>query len=368
MPLLFHITDWPYAGQQALNPASLQSEGFVHLSSASQLLGTAERWYGQQEQVGVLVLDAEALGSGLVWEDLYHHGQEFPHLYHAIPEAALLAVARLSRDSQGRYRWPESLGAAISPLLEAPDSGEALIEPARRFPSPSLPELAVLHFFPAVMADLVASPGVEVRTGLGSAIGPDPIVVLERQGQRLAVCVPGVGGPLAAVAVEELHALGCRRFVACGGAGSLQPGQDMGALVLVEGALRDEGLSHHYLAADQKVMTDPGALRVAACCLQGGKVSFRPGLTWTTDALYRETPARLARRRSQGCLTVEMECAAMLAVASYRGVPLVPLLYCGDDLSGQEWDFRDWTAAQNVQQRLLWLSIQIALDLGRADL
>ncbi len=328
MPLLFHINDWPYAGQQALNPASLQSEGFVHLSSASQLLGTAERWYGQQEQVGVLVLDAEALGSGLVWEDLYHHGQEFPHLYHAIPEAALLAVARLSRDARGRYRWPESLGAAISPLLEAPDSGEALIEPARRFPSPSLPELAVLHFFPAVMADLVASPGVEVRTGLGSAIGPDPIVVLERQGQRLAVCVPGVGGPQAAVAVEELHALGCRRFVACGGAGSLQPGQDLGALVLVEGALRDEGLSHHYLAADQKVMTDPGALR----------------------------------------LTVEMECAAMLAVASYRGVPLVPLLYCGDDLSGQEWDFRDWTAAQNVQQRLLWLSIQIALDLGRADL
>ena len=67
---------------------------------------------------------------------------------------------------------------------------------------------------------------------------------------------------------------------------------------------------------------------------------FATGLTWTTDGLFRETPAKVAARRAEGCLTVEMEAAALFAVAQYRGITIGQLLYAADDLSGDEWDHR----------------------------
>ena len=66
------------------------------------------------------------------------------------------------------------------------------------------------------------------------------------------------------------------------------------------------------------------------------------GKTWTTDGFYRETPAKVPLRRAEGCLTVEMEAAAFFAVAQFRGVQFGQMLYGGDDVSGAEWDHRDW--------------------------
>ena len=358
MAFLYHLCDWPYSG--LTSPPSLASEGFVHLSSGAQLLRTAQRWYGDRDQVAVLVLQEEALGSALVWEDTHGHGEAFPHLYAELPEAALAGVVRLARDEDGRYRWPEALGAPL--LGEGPDLGPGFIEPSRRFPNAFLPEVGVLHFFPRLTPGFEEM-AVESHRGAGSAIGADPILVLEHQGQRLAVASPGVGGPLAAVALEEMIALGCRRFVVCGGAGGLLPGHELGALVLVEKALRDEGVSHHYLRPGREVETEAGALEKAAEVMSGAGVRFRQGATWTTDALYRETASRIERRRASGALTVEMEAAALLAVAQFRQVPLVPLLCCGDDLGSESWDFRDWTSAVDLHERVFWLAVRLALAL-----
>ena len=70
------------------------------------------------------------------------------------------------------------------------------------------------------------------------------------------------------------------------------------------------------------------------------------GLTWTTDAFFRETPAKVARRREQGCITVEMEASAMFACAAFRGVVYGQLLYAGDDVSADEWDHRQLGASR----------------------
>lgn len=360
MPFLYHITDWPFAGFSP--PASLQSEGFVHLCSAGQLLATAQRWYAQESEVGVMVLEEAALGSTLRWEDLYDHGEAFPHLYSEIPSQAVVGVVRLTRDDRGRYIWPQALLGQLSPLLEGPDSGPAFIEPTRRFPNPILPPLAVLCYFPQAVARVEQIPLVaKVHKDCGSAVGPNPILVLRQEERAVALCSPRAGAPLAAVALEELIALGCRHFVVCGGAGGLRDDNRLGQLVLVSEAFRDEGASHHYLPAAQRVATEPQALAAAGEFLKSHRVNFECGPTWTTDALYRETPARIARRRSQGCLTVEMECAALLAVAEFRKVPLVPLLSCGDNLGSESWDFRDWTSAHDIQDRLLWLAVEMAL-------
>ncbi len=364
MRYLFHLCEWPYPGPHTLAPATLESEGFVHLSTDHQLLQTAQRWFVGQQSLGVLVLDKSALCEGLVWEDTHARGEVFPHLYAPIPEQSVRCIVRLDRGPEGDFFWPDALAGLKSPLLDRPDPGEALIEPSKRFPKRELPRHAVLCCFPEVLERLARQPGVESLKGLGSAVGPNLIHVLREGDREIAVCSPGVGGPLAAIALEELIAFGCERFVLCGGAGGLVGELEMGRLVLVDEAVRDEGVSHHYLTAETSVTADRHAVETVANLLTTRGVKFVRGKTWTTDALYRETPERIARRRTQGCLTVEMEVASILAVARFREVPAVAILTCGDDLSSEKWDFRDWTSAHSIQDRLLSLALEAVQALG----
>jgi purine-nucleoside phosphorylase len=92
-------------------------------------------------------------------------------------------------------------------------------------------------------------------------------------------------------------------------------------------------------------------------------IPFITGKTWTTDAPYRETPAMIHARVEEGCLTVEMEAASLLAVAQYRHVKLGQLLYAGDDLSGEHWDNRNWQSRKEIRESLFWLAADICLTL-----
>jgi len=98
-----------------------------------------------------------------------------------------------------------------------------------------------------------------------------------------------------------------------------------------------------------------------AATLGEHQVAHRLVKTWTTDAFYRETPARIAARRAEGCACVEMETAALAAVAQFRGVKFGQLLYGGDDLGGAEWDGRNWNGQWNIREKLTFLAAEIAL-------
>ena len=80
-------------------------------------------------------------------------------------------------------------------------------------------------------------------------------------------------------------------------------------------------------------------------------------------SFYRETAARIARRRAEGCLTVEMEAAAFFAVAQFRGVTFGQLLYGGDDVSGEAWDSRAWQSRVSIRERLFWLAAEACLSI-----
>lgn len=352
MNLLYHLFSAPGFEFES-RPSSLQTEGFVHLSSAEQLLGTAERWFAEHQQVKILVLDPNGLTHPLRWEDSYGRGEPYPHLYGPLEPQAVVAIMVMQRGPDGRYQWPVAL-AGGSPLGEPPDEGIALIEPSRRFPDTRLGARCLLCCLDEVLELLTEDQGWEILTGLGSAIGASRVF---RRGE-VVVCHPGVGGPVAAATVEELIALGCREFLFCGGAGTLVA-EPLGRLVLVERALRDEGVSHHYFPAARSEEVDVEWLAQIERALIDRKVEYRRGVSWTTDALYRETPARIERRRQAGCLTVEMELASVLAVTRFRGARLAALLYCGDDLSTEEWDFRAWTAADSVRESLFRLCLDV---------
>jgi len=356
--VLFHLFQGPQF-QPDFEPPSLESEGFVHLSTAEQVLRTANRWFQQAGELRIAILDQEKLGTELRWEDTHGHGEDFPHLYAPIPPEALLTVARLPRDEGGKFCRPRAMDGYLSPLLDPLPNEPGIIEPTQRFPEKKLPKRCLLCFFQDVLEELRKRPECRTYEGLGSEIGATTVLVLPVEGEEIAVCHPGVGGSLAAATLEELIALGCETFMVCGGAGSLHSEHGMGQLVLVEKAFRDEGTSHHYLPPNPFVSVDLDYHQSLLKALQEHKISVRSGATWTTDALYRETPTRIAHRKKAGCLTVEMEMASLLAVSRFRGVRLGGLLYCGDDVGSDRWDFRDWTSAHTTRAKLFNLSLQL---------
>ena len=65
------------------------------------------------------------------------------------------------------------------------------------------------------------------------------------------------------------------------------------------------------------------------------------GKTWTTDAIYRETKSLISERKAAGCVAVEMECAAALAVTQFRKLPFAQFLFGADNLDTSQWEPRD---------------------------
>ena len=158
-------------------------------------------------------------------------------------------------------------------------------------------------------------------------------------------------------------ARGCRKFIACGGCGVLDQQIAVGHLIVPTAAVRDEGTSYHYLPASREVNASPEGVSAIERVLQKRQVEYLLSKTWTTDAIYRETPARAAQRRSEGCLTVEMEAAAFFAVAQFRKVTFAQILYGGDAVIPGAWDGRGWDTHSSLRQRLFWLAAEACLEL-----
>jgi len=249
------------------------------------------------------------------------------------------------------------------PILEFDPSLEAKIEPSRHIAKSDVPEHCVICFFREVMTKVVADHQAQVAVESYWEDGSHAIYEIEFRGQRLAFFHPGVGGPVAAGLLEEAIAYGCRKFIVCGGCGVLQRDIAVGHLVIVNEALRDEGASYHYLPPSRTVQAHPLGVQAleAVAGLRG--VPYLVGKTWTTDAPYRETQAKIDARRAEGCLTVEMEAASLMAVGQFRSVVVGQILYGGDDLSGETWDRRDWQSRQDIRSNLFWLAAEACVNL-----
>ena len=224
-----------------------------------------------------------------------------------------------------------------APILEFDPSPTAIFEPHHVVePNGDVPRRAVLCFFSNVIQTLEKRQAPVVFE-LQAAHGVHPVYGFEHHGEEVAVFHPGVGAPLAGAFFEEAIAHGCERFVAVGTAGALVPDVTVGRVIVPTAAIRDEGTSYHYQAPSRTSSPTTEALEAVTTVLERHAVAYATGLTWTTDGFYRETRAKTVRRVEEGCLTVEMEAAALFAIASFRHVPIGMILTASDSLSGDAW-------------------------------
>lgn len=245
----------------------------------------------------------------------------------------------------------------LYPIMEFDEAREAVIEPGGGA-LPEMPERLLLCFFQDVLERLEARGELEAFYIHPSETGPKKLYRTAGAGERVAVVHPGCGASYSIIMEERCIAWGANKIMACGGAGVLAGDLPLGALLVPERAVRDEGASYHYLPPAREIEIDGTAVEILCRTLEEEGFLYRRIKTWTTDGFYRETRARAAARKAEGCQAVEMECSAFAAVARFRGAGFGQLLYSGDTLAGPEWQKRDWMNQKELREEVLRLTLK----------
>ena len=199
---------------------------------------------------------------------------------------------------------------------------------------------------PGDLPDLALVPGDPGRVDRIAGHCEDATVVAENReykivtatydGRDLAICSTGIGSPSAAIAVEELAAVGVETFIRVGTTGALQAGIDIGDMVVATGAAKDEGTTRRYEDVTVPAVPDYGVLASLVDAAEASEASaagtgadetsgdtsgrVHVGPIATDDAFYAESEAYVSDWEAAGLLAVEMEAAALFTLARRKGL------------------------------------------------
>ena len=244
-----------------------------------------------------------------------------------------------------------------------PDS-EEIIKPVlqRSFSrTDSFPETVIMTFQePAFEAlkNLCPTETAAVLRG-GRAI---PVHALSWQGKRIGILHSLMGGAGTVCLLEGILARGAKKVLVYGSCGVLNKTLAAGHFILPTAAYRDEGTSYHYLPVSDYV--DIPSHRRLAEIFDALNLPYVLGKVWTTDGFYRETRNNMEKRRADGCIAVDMECASVMAAAQFRGAEVYQFLYAEDSLDGGEWDPRTMGAVPaSNHEKYLRVALEVAARL-----
>ena len=165
---------------------------------------------------------------------------------------------------------------------------------------------------------------------------------------------------MAVAIMEELIARGVKKFIFFGSCGTLSNKIASGCFILPESAYRDEGTSYHYLPASEFI--EVNTVEKLQNIFDEEKIKYVRTKVWTIDALFKETVNKMKSRKEKGCIAVDMECSAIMAVAKARNVKAYQFLYSDDTLDDVEWDARTL-----LDDRTSFLKICLEIALKIAD-
>jgi uncharacterized protein (DUF952 family) len=118
MDVLYHIAvagDWAQAqrdGEYRMSTRgrTLAEEGFIHTSTAGQVIPVATAFYQDEHRdLLLLVLDPARIGAEIRWEEVPGPAEPFPHIYGPLPVTAVRQAVPLERDESGQFRFPPEL-------------------------------------------------------------------------------------------------------------------------------------------------------------------------------------------------------------------------------------------------------------------
>lgn len=238
------------------------------------------------------------------------------------------------------------------PILQYDDNKVAKLNPASFVSQPFETNKMIITFFPEVMDKLVDEGKIILERIIG---GENPVHIYRFVDSKILITLGFVGCPSCAGNLDLFHAMGITKVMFCGGGGVLDKDIEVGQILVVDGAIRDEGFSYHYIEPSKYIYTNPKVTQKIVQYMEDNSISYIRGLTWTTDAIFRETNDRIAQRKEEGAKIVEMEQAGCIAVAEFRGFEYGALIYGGDDVSQEEWSNRGWRSRKGIRYDLVML-------------
>jgi len=170
--------------------------------------------------------------------------------------------------------------------------------------------------------------------------------------EDFSIAGPMIGAPYAVMVLETLIAWGAMKILFYGWCGAVSDKVKIGDIIIPTGSMIDEGTSKHYSDSwslprcqntdnhnEECHFSNPSELIVnkIRSVLRERNVAYHEGIIWSTDAIYRETPEKVAYFQSKGVLAVEMETSALFTVGKYRDVDVGAILVASDDLSALTW-------------------------------
>ena len=238
------------------------------------------------------------------------------------------------------------------PILEFDNNKTAKLNPLSFTVKPFETDKLIITFFPEVIDKLLEEGKINLERTIG---GENPVLIYHFPDDDVLITLGFVGCPACAGNLDLFNAMGIKKVMFCGGGGVLDKDIEVGQILVVEGAIRDEGFSYHYIEPSRYIYTDPETTNKIARYLEEISVSYIRGLTWTTDAIFRETSDKIAKRKYEGAKIVEMEQAGCIAVSQFRNFEYGALIYGGDDVSQDEWSNRGWRSREGIRYDLVAL-------------
>src|SRR4030042_763556 len=146
---------------------------------------------------------------------------------------------------------------------------------------------------------------------------------------------PVFGGPMCAVIMEELAACGVEYFIGYGASGTLDPAVPPCSIMVADAGLCSDGTTKEY-STRRTTPADGGLLERLRGAIERRGLPAISGKVWTTDAIYREYPTKVAYWKNKGARFVNMETSTFYAVARELGVKAAYLSAVSDTVSGEE--------------------------------
>ena len=228
------------------------------------------------------------------------------------------------------------------PILEFDDNPQAVLMPTHEELDLKLPKKCIYAFLEEEIDRYAQEIEAECVGEFVSATKTYPVYVIDYKGEKVCLAQAPVGSAPAAQFMDWLIGYGVEKIISTGTCGVLTNIEENAFLVPVR-ALRDEGTSYHYASPSRYMDVHVEAISAIEQVLEQLCIPYEEVMTWSTDGFYRETAEKVAYRKEEGCAVVEMECAALAAVAQLRGVVWGQLLFTADSLADLEnYDSRDW--------------------------
>lgn len=254
-------------------------------------------------------------------------------------------------------------------LTQFDPNPSAIINPQNtEYPAIDMPETVISIFSHQLFDRIVDFLGAKVIAYTHDVDADWPVYEAFYKGQRFALYKARLGAPACVGCFEEVIALGAKRIILLGNCGVLESTIADCGIILPTAAIRDEGTSYHYAPASDIIEVNKKYREEFIGVLNAFGYPYAEGITWTTDAFFRETDAKTAAQKAMGAICVEMECAAMQAMCDFRGVEFFQFLYAGDHLDHSGWNPRSLNGNVRLddKEKIALLAFELGCVISRS--